>query len=87
MKPFKQEFLKTGSFMKQLSMLMSLVLIACSSSPDRGSASGAILAQSIGEFHRPESVAFSIDGKELRINLESFENTDLALIRIFDSPK
>ena len=51
--------------MKQLSMLMSLVLIACSSSSERGSASGAILAQSIAKFHRPESVAFSIDGKYL----------------------
>ena len=51
--------------MKQLSMLMSLVLITCDSAPERGSALGAILAQSIGEFHRPESVAFSFDGKYL----------------------
>ena len=51
--------------MKKLKILICLVLVSCYKVPEQGTALGAILGQSIVEFHRPESVAFSLDGKYL----------------------
>ena len=51
--------------MKQFNILMSLALISLNCTPKKFFNSGATLLQSISVFHRPESVAFSLDGKYL----------------------
>jgi len=51
--------------MKILKIFICLLLITCYKAPEKGAATGAILVESIGEFHRPESVVFSLDGKYL----------------------